>query len=103
MEFVALLHFRPSASAADRDAALMRRASWQYPEGVKAIAEYWPMSGEHQVVTVFDADSITPIMEVLFQWNDVFDVTVHPAVSAEEGLRLGPEIFSRLPRMQQTG
>jgi hypothetical protein len=27
---------------------------------------------------------------------------VVPAVSAEEGLRIGPEVFARLPRMQQT-
>jgi hypothetical protein len=29
MDYVALLSFRPSVSAADRDAALMRRAGWQ--------------------------------------------------------------------------
>jgi hypothetical protein len=103
MEFVALLRFRSSVSAADRDAALMRRASWQYPEGVKPIAEYWPISGDQQVVTIFAAESVEPIMEVEFQWNDVFDVTVYPAVSAEEGLRIGPDLFSRLPRMQPAG
>ena len=46
MEFVALLKFRPSVPAAERDAALMRRAAWQYPDGLKVIAEYWPLSGE---------------------------------------------------------
>ena len=51
MEFVALLKFRPSVSAAERDAALMRRAGWQFPDGLKVIAEYWPLSGEYQVVT----------------------------------------------------
>ena len=55
MEFVALLKFRPSVPAAERDAALMRRAGWQYPDGVKVIAEYWPLSGEYQVVSVFSA------------------------------------------------
>jgi hypothetical protein len=103
MEFVALLRFRPSVSAADRDAALMRRASWQYPEGIKTIAEYWPISGDQQVVTIFAADSVQPIMDVEFEWNDVFDVTVYPAVSAEEGLRIGPDMFGRLPRMQRAG
>jgi Protein of unknown function (DUF3303) len=102
VEYVALLKFRPSVSAADRDAALMRRASWQYPEGVEVTTEYWPMSAEHQVVTVFAADSVAPIMEIVFQWNDVFDISVFPAVSAEEGLRVGPDIFGRLPRMQQS-
>jgi len=103
MEFVALLKFRPSVPAAERDAALMRRAGWQYPEGLKVISEYWPLSGEYQVVTVFSAETIAPIMEVEFEWDDVFDMTVTPAVSADEGLRIGPEVFGRIPRMQQAG
>ena len=101
MEYVAFLRFRESVSAADRDAALMRRASWKYPDGVREIAEYWPLSADYQVVTVFSADSFAPIMEVEFEWNDVFDISVFPAVSAEEGLRVGPEVFGRLQRMQQ--
>ncbi len=103
MEFVALLRFRPSVPAAERDAALMRRAGWQFPDGLKVIAEYWPLSGEYQVVTVFSAETIAPIMEVEFEWDDVFDMTVTPAVSAEEGLRIGPEVIGRIPRMQQAG
>jgi hypothetical protein len=101
MEFVALLKFRPSVPAAERDAALMRRAGWQYPDGIKMIAEYWPLSGEYQVVTVFSAETIAPIMEIEFEWDDVFDMTVTPAVSADEGLRIGPDVFGRIPRMQQ--
>ena len=100
MEFVALLKFRPSVPAAERDAALMRRAAWQYPDGLKVISEYWPLSGEYQVVTVFSTETIAPIMEVEFEWDDVFDMTVTPAVSADEGLRIGPEVFGRVPRMQ---
>jgi hypothetical protein len=103
MEFVALLKFRPSVPAAERDAALMRRAGWQYPDGLKVIAEYWPLSGEYQVVTVFSAESVAPLMEVEFEWDDVFDMTVTPAVSADEGLRIGPEIFGRIPRVQTSG
>jgi hypothetical protein len=103
MEFVALLKFRPSVPAAERDAALMRRAGWQYPDGLKVIAEYWPLSGEYQVITVFSAESVAPLMEVEFEWDDVFDMTVTPAVSADEGLRIGPEIFGRIPRMQTSG
>ena len=103
MEYVGLLRFRPSVPAAERDAALMRRASWKYPDGITLISEYWPVSGDYQVVTTFAADSIASIMEVEFEWNDVFDISVFPAVSADEGLRIGPEVFGRLQRMQQTG
>jgi len=85
----------------DRDAALRRRASWQYPDGIKVINENWPLSAEYQVVTVFAADSFAPIMEIVLEWNDVFDISVFPTVSAEEGLRVGPEVFGRLPRTQK--
>jgi hypothetical protein len=101
VEYVALLKFRETVSPADQDAALMRRAAWKYPDGIRVMFEYWPMSAEYQVVTAFEADSFPPIMELVFEWNDVFDISVFPAVSAEEGLRVGPEVFGRLPRMQQ--
>jgi hypothetical protein len=103
MEFVALMRFRPSVPAAERDAANMRRAAWEYPEGLRVIAEYWPMSGEYQVVSIVSAESLEPVMEVVFEWGDVFDIVVTPAVSADEGLRVGPELFGRLPRMHPTG
>jgi hypothetical protein len=100
VEFVGLLRFRPTVSAAERDAALVRRAAWQYPEGVELIAEYWPVSAEYQVVTVFRAESFAAIMQLELEWNDVFDIAVHPAVSADEGLRTGAEVFGRLQRAQ---
>lgn len=101
MDYVALLTFRSSVSAADRDGALMRRAGWQYPSGVRPIAEYWPAASGVQVISIFSADNYAAVMELVLQWNDVFDIDVHPAVSAEEGLQVGAEVFSRLPRLQQ--
>ena len=50
MDFVVLLKFRSSVSAAEADAGLGRRAAWKYPEGVQVIAEYWPLSSAVQVV-----------------------------------------------------
>ena len=100
MDYVALLRFRSSVSSADRDAALARRASWQYPGGVEFIAEYWPMSGDVQVVSIFRTDKIEALMDFLFEWNDVFDIDMSPAVSSEEGLQIGPGVFDRLKRLQ---
>ena len=31
------------------------------------------------MVTVFSAETIAPIMEIEFEWDDVFDMTVTPA------------------------
>jgi hypothetical protein len=100
MEYVALLKFRQSSTAAERDAALMRRASWNYPSGLKLIGEYWPMGSTVQVVSIFSADEYANIMELVFEWNDIFDIDVFPAVSADEGLKSGPEVFGRLHRLQ---
>jgi hypothetical protein len=103
VDYVALLTFRSSVSAAERDAALARRGSWQYPAGIRLISEYWPFGSTAQVITTFSTDDPGSIMELILEWSDVFDITVHPAVSAEDGLRLGPEAFGRLLRVRQPG
>jgi|KBSSwiStaDraftv2_1062776.scaffolds.fasta_scaffold1139812_1 hypothetical protein len=102
VDYVALLSFRPSVSGADRDDALMRRAAWQYPEGIDVKAEYWPLAKAVQVVSIFSADSYSSVMELVFEWSDVFDIDVHPAVSAEEGLQIGAQVMGRLSRLQQS-
>ena len=101
MEYVPLLRFRSSVSGAERDAALARRAAWQYPAGVSVIAEYWPASADVQVVSIFSTDNFASIFEFELEWSDVFDIDVSPAVSADEGLRIGADVFGRLKRLQQ--
>jgi len=101
MDYVALLTYQPSASAAERDAALARRAAWQYPDGVRFIAEYWPLSDGPQVVSIFSTDDPAALMQLEFEWNDVFTVDIHPALAADKGLEIGAEVFSRLTRLQQ--
>ena len=101
MDYVALLRFRSSVTGGERDTALARRGAWQYPAGISVKAEYWPMSGDVQVVSIFSTDDIAAVMEFEFEWSDVFDIDVSPAVSAEDGLRIGPEVFGRLKRLQQ--
>jgi len=100
MDHVALLSFRSSVTGAERDAALVRRAGWEYPKGIGEIAEYWPKSSDVQVVSIFSTDDVAAVMEFEFEWNDVFDIDVSPAVSAEDGLRIGPDVLGRLKRLQ---
>jgi hypothetical protein len=102
MDYVALLTFRPSVSAADRDGALLRRAGWSYPAGITVIAEYWPMTDSPQVVSIFSCDDAAAIMELELEWNDVFDIAISPALSADDGLKVGPDVFGRLTRHQQS-
>ena len=91
--------FRPNIGREETDAALIRRAGWQYPSGLKVHGEYWLAGSPPSptVIVVFEADNFEPIMELDMTWGDVFDVTCVPAVTAEEGLRVGPEVMARRP------
>ena len=100
MDYVALLSFRPSVDGAARDAALMRRAAYTYPDGINVIAEYWPIGGPPQVVSIINTEDTAAMMQLLFEWSDVFDITILPAVSADDGLKIGPEVFGKLQRLQ---
>jgi hypothetical protein len=66
-----------------------RRIEWDYPEGgPQVVAEYWLQTPDPAVVAVVEADHVSQIMMVLADWSDVFETSVYPAVTAEEGLEL---------------
>jgi hypothetical protein len=84
MLFVALGKVR-SGTAQERTA---RRLEWQYPEGAKVLAEYWLQTNNPNVITVFEADNIAPIMAATSAWDDLVEFTIIPAVSAQEGMEI---------------
>ena len=95
MDFVILLSFKDGLTEQERDEALVRRAQWSFPEGITVLAEYWTTADEMAVVVVARADEFQPLWSVVATWQDKFDITVLPAVSAEEGLRIGPEVLTQ--------
>jgi hypothetical protein len=88
MLFVALL----KATAGTPKERIARRVQWQYPEGTKMLAEYWLQAADPTVISIFEADSVAPIMGTLAEWGDVFDICVYPAITAEEGLELAKQM-----------
>lgn len=92
MLFVELLKPRAGRSATPKE-TISRRAQWQYPPGVRVLAEYWLMTNDPEVIVVAEADSVGPIMAGLIEWADVFEATVVPAVTAEEGLQLAKQMM----------
>ncbi len=89
MLFVALL----KATASTTKERIARRAQWQYPDGIQPVAEYWLQTADPTVIGIFETDSVAPIMATLTEWGDVFDITVVPAVTAEEGLQLAQQMM----------
>jgi uncharacterized protein with GYD domain len=90
MLFVALLEVT-GGTPEERTA---RRAEWQYPEGIRLIAEYWLQDDDYAVVSIFEADDNAAIFAVYAQWGDVFNIKVMPAVTAEQGLKLAQQMMA---------
>jgi hypothetical protein len=97
MDYVMLLRWKQGMSREQRDGALIHRAGWKYPAGVDVIAEYWPAAEDPAVVSIFRTSDFEALMEIEFTWGDTFDITVFPAVSAADGLKIGPEVLGRRP------
>jgi hypothetical protein len=95
MDYVMLLRWKQGLTRDQRDGALMQRAGWNYPSGVEVIAEYWPAAEDPAVVSLFRTNDFAALMEIQFTWGDIFDITVIPAISAEDGLKVGPDAMSR--------
>lgn len=95
MLYVMVLNWKPGLSREQTDGALMRRSKWQYPKGAKLVGEYWLGASSPAVVSIFEAAEFEPILEIIMTWGDMFDITVLPATTPDEGLRLGPQILQR--------
>jgi len=94
MLFVALLKWQTGMTKEQRDGVLMRRSKWDYPAGINLIGEYWPQAENAAVVSIFETDDLKAIMELRITWGYAFEIDVVPAVTIEDGLRMGGEILS---------
>ena len=84
MLFVALL----SVKAGTPKENMARRAQWTYPEGVKTVAEYWLQTNNPTVISILEAASTAPLMQISAEWGDVFDITIVPAITGEKGMQI---------------
>lgn len=95
MDYAVLLSFREGLTQEERDEALIQRAAWSYPDGLDVHAEYWLGAEDPAVIVLASAETFGPLFELSMKWADKFAITMHPAVSAEEGLKIGPEAMQR--------
>lgn len=91
MLFVATLTYRPGLPAEKMREALPRRGSWQTPPGLRLLGE-WVLMGEGpgrpHIIAVGETEDIAAVFAVYTTWNDLFDVSVTPAVTVEQALQL---------------
>lgn len=85
MLFVALCNVKAGSTTKAR---LARRVPFQFPAGLRVLGEYWlPLERPNNVLIV-ESDSIAPIIAAIEAWDDQYEITVVPALTAEEGLAL---------------
>jgi hypothetical protein len=91
MLYVALMKARPG-TAQERTA---RRMEWQIPDvGAEFVAEYWLQTPDPAVIAVFRADHIGQMWAVFPAWDDLFEISIYPAITGEEGL----EVLKEMPQ-----
>jgi hypothetical protein len=81
---------KPTGTATKRERT-MRRFDYTYPEGMTILGEYWLATDDPCVILVAEADSMAPLMTALADWDEFFDITIVPAVTAEDGIRFAKE------------
>lgn len=94
MHYVMFADWRPGMASEQQDRVLARRAEWQYPKGLRPIIELWVSDGSPVALLAFEADDPAPITELMATWDDVFIVKVSPALTHEEGMRLGAQALN---------
>ena len=85
MLFVALGKRKPATTV---QATIARRLEWQASEGEgQTVAEYWLQTPDPSVIVVVEADHWSQLASFA-AWSDLFDISIYPAITGEEGLEL---------------
>ncbi len=92
MLFAALFRERPD-SPVTLDNYLSRRMQGpkigQAPkesriEGVELLGEYWVQATDPSVILILSAESDVPMLELLSEWDDIFDIVVLPTTKVAD-------------------
>jgi len=93
MLFVTLWSLKPNAPPPAQ--RVQRRTEMKQPEGIKPIAEYWLQTNSPRVISISEANDVASIYTATLPWLDAFDITVVPALTAEEGLKIVSQIVPK--------
>jgi hypothetical protein len=86
--FVALA--KPRGTVTKREGA-MRRFAYTSPEDIAIAGEFWLATDDPCAILVVEAASMAPQMAAVADWDDIFQITIVPAVTAEDGMRFAKE------------
>lgn len=91
MLFVAAPTYRLGLPSERMCEALPRRRSWQPPSKLKLLGEYVLLgegAGRPHIVAIGETEDIAAVYAVYATWNDLFDVSITPAVPLAQAVQL---------------
>lgn len=74
---------------------IQRRMTWKAPEGVQLKAEYWLANEFPNVVQIVETDNAQLMMNGIAEWDDFYNISIYPAITAEEGMRYIQEMMNK--------
>ena len=86
MKFMVVYSLKASSDPGKIFELVARRATYEFPPGMKLVAEYWTPKQVPTVVAIYEADDMMPLMLNTTTWSDGFEIDVFPVVEWEEGL-----------------
>ena len=57
-------------------------------EGIKILGEYYLQSTNVRIIVIFEADDNGPILELVSEWDDHYDIEVTPAVRVADVMEI---------------
>lgn len=95
MLYVAICNAKAGSTTKDR---MARRVAFHFPPDNRIVAEYWLMSEQPNVILIIEGDSIAALMASIAAWDDVYDITIVPAMTADAGIALAQQALAGAAR-----
>ncbi len=54
-----------------------RRMQWEYPEGIKSVAEYWLHTDDPSVIAVVEAEDVGLLTALRMAWDDLSSTSTY--------------------------
>lgn len=102
MTMIGLFYWKPGISHEKVMECLGRRFDYKEPEGANMLFEYWPSGvGDKSpaVVAGYEMTDLGPMLEIELYWGEYFDIMMLPAISADDGIKMGADILQHIAAM----
>jgi hypothetical protein len=71
---------------------IFRWVNWNCPADLRVIEEYWLPNNDPTLIAILETQDVGAVVRAVADWEDVFDLTVSPAMTAEQVRQLAKQM-----------